>query len=312
MAFIATPSEKTNSYTLGRCWMRLVCVNCDAEYEVDAAAIPLTGRDVQCSNCGHGWFQPHPDALPAHEADPDIFEMVPQRKVAADPDDETWDDDASEEIPEIVGPVGVNLTKPADDVMPAPVIPPVPRTLDDTVMAVLREEAEREAAARRAEAAAAKKAPVIETQTEMPLTPDQGATAAQRIARLRGAEAEPVVPPPAPKSRRDMLPAIEEINSTLRASGDRKSDADSALFETQSDTAASQAGFRRGFLLLLTLAVILVLMYIIAPMVGTGVPALAGIADGYVRAVDGARIWLDAELRALIAALRGLAGGQGG
>ena len=37
--------------------MRLVCPNCDAEYEVDATVIPDTGRDVQCSNCGHAWFQ---------------------------------------------------------------------------------------------------------------------------------------------------------------------------------------------------------------------------------------------------------------
>ncbi|MEN9850001.1 MAG: zinc-ribbon domain, partial [Pseudomonadota bacterium] len=27
--------------------MRLICPNCDAEYEVDASAIPDTGRDVQ-------------------------------------------------------------------------------------------------------------------------------------------------------------------------------------------------------------------------------------------------------------------------
>jgi predicted Zn finger-like uncharacterized protein len=41
--------------------MRLQCPNCDAEYEVGASAIPFDGRDVQCSNCGHGWFQAHPD-----------------------------------------------------------------------------------------------------------------------------------------------------------------------------------------------------------------------------------------------------------
>ena len=296
--------------------MRLVCVNCDAEYEVDAAAIPLTRLDVQSSNCGHGWFQPHPDAIPAQEAEPDIFDADPKRKIRAEPDDEAWADSASDDDdqPDSVLPVEVDLTKPAGEVVPAPVLPAVPRSLDDTVLAVLREEAEREASARRAEAAAMMKAPVIETQTELPLAQDQSAmaAAARRVARLRGAEADPVVVPPAPKLRREMLPAIEEINSTLRASGDRKSDENSALFETQSDTAAPQAGFRRGFLLLLTLAVILVLLYLVAPMIGTQVPRLAGIAEGYVRVVDGARIWLDIALRGLIATLRGLAGGQGG
>jgi predicted Zn finger-like uncharacterized protein len=37
--------------------MRLVCPNCSAQYEVDASAIPASGRDVQCSNCGHTWWQ---------------------------------------------------------------------------------------------------------------------------------------------------------------------------------------------------------------------------------------------------------------
>ncbi|MGJ5621471.1 zinc-ribbon domain-containing protein, partial [Sulfitobacter sp. MF3-043] len=37
--------------------MRLICPNCDAQYEV----MPTDGRDVQCSNCGQTWFQHHPD-----------------------------------------------------------------------------------------------------------------------------------------------------------------------------------------------------------------------------------------------------------
>ncbi|MDA8747881.1 zinc-ribbon domain-containing protein, partial [Litoreibacter sp.] len=37
--------------------MRLVCPNCDAEYEVDASLVPPEGRDVQCSNCNISWFQ---------------------------------------------------------------------------------------------------------------------------------------------------------------------------------------------------------------------------------------------------------------
>ncbi len=41
--------------------MRLTCPNCDAQYEVDDRAIPENGRDVQCSNCGHTWYQLHPD-----------------------------------------------------------------------------------------------------------------------------------------------------------------------------------------------------------------------------------------------------------
>ena len=37
--------------------MRLICPNCSAQYEIDASMIPDAGRDVQCSNCGHTWFE---------------------------------------------------------------------------------------------------------------------------------------------------------------------------------------------------------------------------------------------------------------
>ena len=41
--------------------MRLICPNCDAQYEVPSEVIPEDGRDVQCSNCGDTWFQNHSD-----------------------------------------------------------------------------------------------------------------------------------------------------------------------------------------------------------------------------------------------------------
>lgn len=35
--------------------MRLICPRCGAQYEIDAAAIPAAGRDVECSACDHVW-----------------------------------------------------------------------------------------------------------------------------------------------------------------------------------------------------------------------------------------------------------------
>ncbi|MEN8840042.1 MAG: zinc-ribbon domain-containing protein, partial [Octadecabacter sp.] len=37
--------------------MRMICPNCGAQYEVADDVIPASGRDVQCSNCGHTWFE---------------------------------------------------------------------------------------------------------------------------------------------------------------------------------------------------------------------------------------------------------------
>jgi hypothetical protein len=109
-----------------------------------------------------------------------------------------------------------------------------------------------------------------------------------------------------------MLPAIEEINSTLRATSDRTSDADAAIVDSLDGAAAGRGGFRRGFLMLVSLAVLIVVLYVFAPVLGERVPALKGIATAYVQAVDAARLSLDRGLRALIETLRRLAGGQGG
>ena len=277
------------------------------EYEVDAAAIPQVGRDVQCSNCGHAWFQIHPDAEAETAADlMDAARVADDQTVAAVAKPSDAPDSAMVSAPDSAP--GRAPDRP-DRITPAagaPIIPTPSRSLDETVLAVLREEAERETAARRAEAAARGRAAGIETQTELPLAQDQSSMAAtvRRIARLRGKDAEPAAPPPPPKSRRDMLPAIEEINSTLRATSDRRSDADNAIFDSMGEGRTEARGFRSGFLILVLLAVIIVVLYVAASMFGAKVPALAGIAAGYVKTLDAARVWLDVELKALIGALR--------
>lgn len=53
--------------------MRLTCPNCKAQYEVDDSVIPNGGRDVQCSNCGHSWFQAGKAALAAEEPAQDVL-----------------------------------------------------------------------------------------------------------------------------------------------------------------------------------------------------------------------------------------------
>lgn len=281
--------------------MRLICPNCDAEYEIDDAAIPSDGRDVQCSNCGHAWFQAHPELEAEQEAEADLYEAPPGAVAATvEPEPELEDEDEEDEV----------VLPPA---APPPAAP-VARTLDETVLAVLREEAERETKARRAEAAPQ---PVIETQTEMPLAQDPGGmtAAVRRLAKLRGAPSEPeaVAPPAAPaRSRSQMLPAIEEINSTLRATNSRTSDEDSVIVGTMVDAKAPGGGFRRGFVTLVVVAVLIVALYVMAPLIKAQVPGLAGAVDSYVAAINAARVGLDAGLKSLVATLRGLAGGQGG
>lgn len=72
--------------------MRLVCPNCVAQYEVADGTIPDSGRDVQCANCNHVWFQ---DA--AFKLSTDDLTHVPQQLHAADHDED--DDDEADDTP---------------------------------------------------------------------------------------------------------------------------------------------------------------------------------------------------------------------
>ena len=325
--------------------MRLVCPNCDAEYEVDDAAIPRAGRDVQCSNCGHAWFQTHRDVMPQRAggggvARPSVPDAVPDAGPDAGPEPEavlaghnaepavaegSGAEDHGAEVHDagvhdaevhdagVVAPGAASLIDepapaPAADAdadvvrePPAATAAPAPRNIDDTVLAVLREEAAREATARRAVAP-----PGLETQTEMGLDP--GAEADLRRAARLQAEADPTLQPAAARPRRELFPAIEEINSTLRSSSGRTEAAEpETMFPTKAARKA-RGGFGPGFLTLVLVAAIIVALYVFAPLIGQKVPALTGVAAAYVGAIDAARLWLDTQIRGLIAMLRGFEG----
>lgn len=46
--------------------MRIVCPQCDTEYNIADTAIQRAGRELQCSNCDKIWFQSNSDHLPTH------------------------------------------------------------------------------------------------------------------------------------------------------------------------------------------------------------------------------------------------------
>lgn len=282
--------------------MRLVCPNCDAEYEVDAAAIPEGGRDVQCSNCGHAWFQLSPEVEAELAAEEALFDAPP-------PIVAPMESRAGSAAAEVATPgqtdahdleIDLPLTEAAPLPEPAPPVPePALRSIDESVLAVLREEAEREVEARKVEA------PVVETQTELGLEAAATGAVARRLARMKG-EPEVVVKP---QTRREMLPEIEEINSTLRASSEKRS-GQSAIAETLAEEDAQKSSFRSGFVLMLVLAVALLTTYVMAPKLAQQFPAAAGALQAYVAAVDAGRLWLDGMLKSAIGFLKGLAGGK--
>lgn len=289
--------------------MRLICPNCGAQYEVPDEVIPESGRDVQCSNCGNTWFQAHPahpqGASAQDEPHPEAeFDDAPEADWALEPeeDDET-DHPPAEEM-------GAAAAADATDRR---------RALDPDVASLLREEAEREAEARAAEGRGAG----LETQPDLGLSDSENEAdrrshqAKARLARLRGMatpkeeSAEEEQDDLDPGSRRDLLPDIEEINSSIstRPEDDHADRSARDGTRVQTGTDAGGGGFWRGVRLAVLLAIILTALYMFAPQIAGLVPQAAGPLSAYVAAVDAGRVALEQNLGALPETLRGLIGG---
>jgi len=258
--------------------MRLVCPNCDAQYEVPDEVIPSDGRDVQCSDCGQTWFQAHPD----------YSQQEPE------------EDFASLSVPDL----------PVEGEERVPTPEPKRRKLDPKVSDILRAEAEAEARVRESEA--------LESQPDLGL--DDGGDSADnadgqseqaarrareardRMARMRGEEPTSqttAADTAAAGSRRDLLPDIEEINSTLRSTGDRQI----AKGDPAPDAPVRERrkrGFRRGFFMSLLIVAVLVLIYVNAAQIVAAVPAVEPVMTGYVGTIDQARVWLDSQVTGLL------------
>lgn len=280
--------------------MRLLCPNCGAQYEVDGSMIPDEGRDVQCSNCGQTWFQepeevdlglaPEPRAVPEPEPQPEPEPPVHEPEVAPD---ET--------------PVAREAAAFKAATASAPEPPSAPATgIDENVLGILREEAEREIDARRAEG--------IETQTELGLTEgsDPGARRKdlrERMAALRDEDdldSEEEISPEPNGPRSGLLPDIEEINSSLSPAEDSAPMAPPV--DPEAEEAARRSGFRIGFMLMMLLAILLVAAYAYAPMIARAVPAAEPIVIVYVDLANSARAGIDDAMARSAASLSGLIG----
>ena len=318
--------------------MRLICPNCDAQYEVPDEVMPAAGRDVQCSNCGQTWFQHHPDNEPLddeedwpeeHEADPAPEPELPK----TEPKPQKAEPRSGEpDFPNLRAAAGGKAQK-APDPEPEASAPaaaaPARRELDPAVAEILRQEAAAEQEARRR-----RQSEPLESQPELGLDQDwperepdeeevyddeaedsaDGAAprdmsaerrayeARVRMARMRG-EPDPVDPEgPATGPRRNLLPDIEEINSTLRHerdSGTRAGPTPTAAQDAPTPEPRS-GGFMRGFVLMMALAAVLALVYAYAPQIAQNLPQADPYLSSYVSAMDDARIWLDRQLQALL------------
>lgn len=161
--------------------------------------------------------------------------------------------------------------------------------VDESVLAILREEAERESQARRADAAG------LESQTDLGL---DAAMPGRSKAKPMAAEEQDLTLKPS--ARRDLLPDVEEINSTLRPS-----EVPVEEFVQPSQPQREAKGFRGGFLMVMTVAILATALYTAAPRLSAMVPFLAGPLDGYVRVIDSLRLSLDGVMQSATMAING-------
>lgn len=247
--------------------MRLVCPNCNARYEVPENVIPKHGRDVECSSCGHTWFENHPSA----KAETPIQDVALEETYWEASDDDELMAALNDPLPQSTN-----------------VIPNKPK-IDPELAEVLREEVERELSARQGAA--------IESQPDLGLEDSFAAPVAElQKAKPRHDELDELATlykqgiKDVPSKRRELLPDIEEINSTLSSGRNR---AEHRSYETKLARPEKKSRSFRGFLFGLVMVAAAVAVYVYAADISEMIPQANSTLDTYVTKIDAARVWLE-------------------
>jgi predicted Zn finger-like uncharacterized protein len=191
-----------------------------------------------------------------------------------------------------------------DDAEVTPMPAAAPRKeVSKEVKQILQEEAKQELRAREAESHG------LETQTDLGLDAVQKNNDEELAARIRQMEVDAAAAEEEVEEKdlrsRDMLPDIEEINSTLDTP-DGADDTRIDLGPMAGESASGGKGFRRGFSLTILLAVLLVSLYVLAPQISERFPQAQGALDQYTTMGDSVRLWLEGAMQSAIEKMRGL------
>jgi predicted Zn finger-like uncharacterized protein len=319
--------------------MRITCPSCEAQYEVPEDAIPDIGRDVQCSNCGHVWFELHPDigetdigsddgdAAAQTETGPaDTSRGAVPQPATERPDDDEAGDETDCQPDDGAGGLDLGGDPDGQEAKPRP----LRRALDPTVAEILREEGERERAARRAE-----RSQPLETQPDLGLPQAAREKDSQRrypkarTERLPGDSDAKDAPPGntpgehtaangsardtnwaetglEPESAREVpvaqdarQPKAEEIGASFRSKPDPVHPPDSPVARVKAASRRAR-GFRWGFGLTVLIFAGFLALYAFAPEVSRTMPQADPYLSAYVNWVDELRGTLDRSLQQVL------------
>lgn len=222
--------------------MRLTCPDCEAQYQVDSALIPPEGRTVECARCGNRWHQAGAAPQPILLGDPDTSPEV-------EPD------------------------------LPDPPTPPTdPATIprpSESVLAILREEADRELAQRAVDRARAA------TQDVGPADEPEAAAPAHR---------------PSPEPEFIVAELVEDHELPGHASPDRAQPEPEAQAVDHprgdhSDERPRRWGYNAGFAVAVVIALLAGGAYVAAPRLADAGGVGAALSD-YRQGADRVRLWL--------------------
>ncbi|WP_245947482.1 hypothetical protein [Jannaschia seohaensis] len=143
-------------------------------------------------------------------------------------------------------------------------------------------------------------AAIARTLREMASAPSEAGQADQPATPKRQSEGE------RRQARRDLLPDIEEINSSLRPDARALETAEPDDSEPVGEIPATRpgegkSGFSLGFTAIMILVGIAVAIYLFATPLGEAVPQLDAPLSSYVATVDSGRIALEQRVDALAA-----------
>lgn len=264
--------------------MRLICPNCDAQYEVPDNVIPEAGRDVQCSDCGNTWFQEPASAASAPQEPAFERQAIPPEVSEILQEEAAFEQAARER--EAMQPVAEEAQYEAPQ---APQPQPEPSQNNPFAGIVDEEESDQDRRAR-------------ETR--------------ERMARMRGVSAgnpftSGAAKEAAEQSRKSVLPDVEQLNSSLVASEEAYSEpsGDSIDLDDLERSHKRSSGFRTGFTVMVFAGLMVFALYFTHDGLARAVPALAPGLDAFVSLVDQARLWVDGKASGLMAWMDGFVAG---
>lgn len=278
--------------------MRLICPKCDAQYNVADDAIPKGGRDVQCSTCGHTWFQTELSRVLSRPVSRVLSRPIPTavKSDAREPEMASSRDVAAYDVPH----QHKDKSQPHE---------PKHRPVDANIARILQEEAGREHPVPASEKKPATPPAPKKSETKSPPTADLEETR-QRIAKMTGDGADDRAGGGSASlsaaANPRAVPSMGEINAVLRSRAEHNDNTE--LTEAERYEAIRRQGFRRGFFFVAILFAVVITPYLLADEIIANLPESRETMTGYVAVIDELRAAMNTTISGIADSLRALTG----